>query len=78
MYKVGDRVRIVEHHTNAMNRLMDKWLGKVMTIRRVDDSKINLYKMEEDRGGVRRIWLGLGRRNDCRIGRNHHHRNRPQ
>lgn len=52
MYKVGDKVRIVDHRTPRMNStgMMDKWLGKVMTIRRVDDSKINLYKMEEDRG----------------------------
>lgn len=48
MYKVGDKVRIVEHHTGAMNRLMDKWLGKVMTIREVDDGKTPPYKMEED------------------------------
>ena len=49
MYKVGDRVRIVDHRVFGMNPdgLMDKWLGKVMTIREADNSS-NLYKMEED------------------------------
>ena len=50
MYKVGDKVRIVEHRARHMNPhgRMDKWLGKVMTIREVYDSEINPYKMEED------------------------------
>lgn len=49
MYKVGDKVRIVERRTPRMNpdAQMDKWLGKVMTIREADNSS-NLYKMEED------------------------------
>lgn len=36
-YKVGDRVRIVNHRTWNMNFFgeMDKWFGKTMTIRRV-------------------------------------------
>ncbi len=36
-YKVGDRVRIVNHRTLYMNNFgdMDKWLGKTMTIRTV-------------------------------------------
>ncbi len=50
MYKVGDRVRIVDHRTEGMNDdgEMDKWLGKVMTIRRVNKLLDNPYKMEED------------------------------
>nr|DAH41757.1 MAG TPA: hypothetical protein [Caudoviricetes sp.] len=36
-YKVGDRVRIVNHRTSNMNDGggMDKWLGKTMTIKTV-------------------------------------------
>lgn len=34
-YKVGDKVRIVDHRTENMNPFgeMNKWLGKVMTIK---------------------------------------------
>lgn len=54
-YKVGDKVRIVSKWTDGCNQnphgLMDKWLGKVMTIRAI---KGELYKMKED------IHEGLG------------------
>lgn len=48
-YKVGDKVRIVGHRTGHMNPSggMDKWLGKVMTIRSVDRF-LHGYWMEED------------------------------
>lgn len=48
-YKVGDKVRIVDHRTGHMNHSggMDKWLGKVMTIRNVDRF-MRGYWMEED------------------------------
>ena len=48
-YKVGDRVRIVDHRTGRMNILgeMDKWLGKVMTIR---ECSLTSYRMKEDYG----------------------------
>lgn len=48
-YKVGDKVRIVDHRTDNMNPLgkMDKWLGKVMTIR---ECLLSGYWMEEDYG----------------------------
>lgn len=48
-YKVGDRVRIVDHRTENMNHFgeMDKWLGKVMTIRGLF---LRGYVMEEDYG----------------------------
>lgn len=48
-YKVGDKVRIVDHRTGRMNILgeMDKWLGKVMTIRGLFSHG---YVMEEDYG----------------------------
>ncbi|MBU5419635.1 hypothetical protein KQI11_05815 [Acetanaerobacterium sp. MSJ-12] len=51
MYKVGDRVRIVNYRTEEMNGdgEMDKWLGKVMTVRRIEKHLDNPYKMEEDR-----------------------------
>lgn len=50
-YKVGDKVRIVDHRTGRMNILgeMDKWLGKVMTIRSIEHS-LHGYWMEEDYG----------------------------
>lgn len=49
-YKVGDKVRIVEERTKSMNLYghMDKYLGKVMTIRSTDESSD--YKMLEDNG----------------------------
>lgn len=48
-YKVGDKVRIVDHRTDKMNIFgeMDKWLGKVMTIRARFSSG---YEMKEDCG----------------------------
>lgn len=48
-YKVGDKVRIVDHRTKNMNPFgeMDKWLGKVMTIK---DLSWFGYWMEEDYG----------------------------
>lgn len=48
-YKVWDKVRIVDHRTAHMNNFggMDKWLGKVMTIR---DLSSPGYWMREDYG----------------------------
>ena len=48
-YKVGDKVRIVNHRTFLMSieGKMDKWLGKTMTIRKV--SADGIYSMEEDK-----------------------------
>ena len=48
-YKVGDKVRIVDHQTDNMHHFgkMDKWLGKVMTIR---ECLLSGYWMEEDYG----------------------------
>lgn len=47
-YKVGDKVRIVNHRTAGMNIFgaMDKWLGQVMTIRKMLPLG---YLMVEDR-----------------------------
>ena len=47
-YKVGDRLRIVNHRTFHMNDDggMDKWFGKTMTIK---EQHGNGYKMLEDR-----------------------------
>lgn len=56
-YKVGDKVRIVDHRTFLMNSFgkMDKWLGKVMTIRSLF---LSGYWMEEDCGeNYGRGWL---------------------
>ena len=48
-YKVGDKVRIVDHRTVDMNDegKMDKWLGKVMTVKGIIGAN---YKMKEDYG----------------------------
>lgn len=48
-YKIGDKVRIVDYRTDHMNNFgeMDKWLGKVMTIR---DLSSPGYWMREDYG----------------------------
>ncbi len=48
-YKIGDKVRIVDYRTYRMNNFgeMDKWLGKVMTIR---ECLLPGYWMEEDYG----------------------------
>lgn len=53
-YKVGDKVRIVDKYGGGCNQnmrgKMDKWLGKVMTIKaiRYDCGYISSYRMEED------------------------------
>lgn len=48
-YKIGDKVRIADYRTYRMNDFgkMDKWLGKVMTIR---DLSSPGYWMREDYG----------------------------
>lgn len=58
-YKIGDKVRIVDHRTDHMNNFgkMDKWLGKVMTIR---DLSSPGYWMREDYGenyGYGWLWV---------------------
>lgn len=58
-YKVGDKVRIVGYRTFHMNNFgkMDKWLGKVMTIRGIERG-LRGYWMEEDYGeNEGRGWL---------------------
>lgn len=52
-YKVGDKVRIVSERTaEHWNPQMDKWLGRVMTIRKDEADTVTGehfgYKMEED------------------------------
>ncbi len=50
-YKAGDRVRIAGKRTDRMNADggMDRWLGKIMTVRNAFE-KTERYKMEEDNG----------------------------
>lgn len=58
-YKVGDKVRIVGYRTFHMNSFgeMDKWLGKVMTVRGIERG-LHGYWMVEDCGeNKRRGWL---------------------
>lgn len=58
-YKVGDKVRIVSkwnaHSCQNRGGRMDKWLGKVMTIREIDGCD---YRMVEDQteNGMARGW----------------------
>ena len=45
--KIGDKVLIYRKISNFNNAgLMDKWIGKIMTVRKIYDS--NSYRMEED------------------------------
>lgn len=58
-YKVGDKVRIVGYRTFLMNSFgeMDKWLGKVMTVRGIERG-VHGYWMVEDCGENKgRGWL---------------------
>jgi len=50
-YNVGDKVIIVDKRTETMNHsgYMDKWLGKVMTIKAIGNGGWT-YTMEEDNG----------------------------
>lgn len=60
-YKVGDKVRIVGYRTFHMNSFgeMDKWLGKVMTVRGIERG-LHGYWMVEDCGENKgRGWLWL-------------------
>lgn len=62
-YKVGDKVRIVSEWNEKTNEVssMDKWLGKVMTIREVLTIYVGpAYKMEEDKNDVTNGWLWNG------------------
>lgn len=60
-YKIGDKVRIVSKRTaEHWNPRMNKWLGRVMTIRK-DEADIATgehfgYKMEEDRSEYLSGW----------------------
>ena len=61
-YKVGDKVRIVSEWNEKTNETrfgsMDKWLGKVMTIREVrTDYGEAVYKMEEDKNDITNGWV---------------------
>lgn len=58
-YKIGDKVRIVDYRTYRMNDFgkMDKWLGKVMTVRGIERG-LHGYWMVEDCGENKgRGWL---------------------
>ena len=46
-YKVGDKVRIVGYRTFLMNSFgeMDKWLGKVMTVRGIERGSHGWWKI---------------------------------
>lgn len=46
-YKVGDKVKIVEKMTDSMVSDMEEWLGKTMTIDKVNQKQY-FYLMAED------------------------------
>lgn len=52
-YKIGDRVRIVSEWGEGcyqnLSGKMDKWLGKIMTVRSIEYN-ISCYRMREDKG----------------------------
>lgn len=61
MYKKGDRVRIVSEPPEGLKGLnwndeMDKYLGKVMTIKRVLNILTDSYKMVEDENDGDWFW----------------------
>ena len=57
-YKVGDKVRITKDLKKCARRnpegLMDRWQGKIMTVKSVD---CDSYKMEEDMGEYYGSWF---------------------
>ena len=59
-YKVGDKVRIVSEWGEGCyqnrNGEMDKWLGKVMTIRKVDQNTYGMEEDQDDRLGFGWFW----------------------
>lgn len=58
-YKVGDKVRIVYHRTDNMNHFgkMDKWLGKVMTVRGIALGSQGYWMVEDCGENKGRGWL---------------------
>lgn len=71
-YKAGDKVRIVSKwgkgcHENADGQ-MDKWLGKVMTVKSVGETSYRMVEDAEDNVGYGWLWTersiaGLAREN---------------
>lgn len=58
-YKVGDKVRIVGYRTFLMNSFgeMDKWLGKVMTVRGIALGSQGYWMVEDCGENKGRGWL---------------------
>lgn len=68
-YKVGDKVKIVSKKTGdcwSSDGKMDKWLGKVMTIKVVTD---DYYRMEEDfhEGTLNMGWHWFEHMVECKV-----------
>ena len=59
-YKVGDKVRIVSEWGKGcwqnLNGEMDKWLGKVMTVRRVGATTYRMVEDTEDNDWGGWVW----------------------
>ena len=60
-YKVGDKVRIVSEWgkgcCQSLNGKMDKWLGKIMTVRCVDFPRLGYRMVEDAEDNVGYGWL---------------------
>lgn len=73
-YKVGDKVRIISKKNRAWNRKcvsnMEKWLGKVMTIRTINRDSYNMVEDKDTFGGwlwVEEVIEGLANDTDKKI-----------
>lgn len=65
--KPGDKVRIVKEKTGGnwnVNGLMDKWFGKVMTVRERD---LFIAKMEEDKYEWPNGWSWFPKMIECKV-----------
>ncbi len=70
-YKVGDKVKIVNHRVVGMNSegLMDKWCGKIMTIDKISEDGYSYFMKEDggERNGRSYGWSWDDRMIECKV-----------
>ena len=70
-YRVGDKVKIVDKWVDAFvvnwDGLMDKWLGKTMTIRNVDSNDGGYYMVEDKDENFGTGWFWDENNIECRV-----------